>query len=152
MTDRYDLPPVARVLRRLCGVQGLCALVQRWRGQSLYVPTPDRLRPDHPIAQAVGMEAARRLSAECGGNRLTVPLCIGALRAERDREIWRRYMDGVPTSRLARDYGMTWRSIQKVTHRVRMRGGAPEREAEHAAQLSFGWRQNPMPPPAKPHS
>ena len=98
MADRYDLPPVARVLRRLCGVQGLCALVQRWRGQSLYVPTPDRLRPDHPIAQAVGMEAARRLSAECGGNRLTVPLCIGALRAERDREIWRRYMDGVPTA------------------------------------------------------
>ena len=145
----YELPPMAETLVELCGVRGMVALVRRWRGQQLYIPSPDKLSEAHPIAQAVGVEAARRLAQEMGGTRITVPLCIGALKADRDREIWQRYMAGDSTGAMARDYGMQWRSIQKVTQRLRMRGGPPQKEARHAAQLSFGWAQNPIirPPP-----
>lgn len=145
----YELPPMAETLVDICGVKGMVALVRRWRGQQLYIPSPEKMTEAHPIAQAVGIEAARRLAHEMGGTRITVPLCIGALRADRDREIWQRYMAGDSTAAMAQDYGMQWRSIQKVTQRIRMRGGPPKREARCAEQLSFGWDQNPIsrPPP-----
>lgn len=148
MGDRYQLPPMARALRRICGIQGLCALVQAHRGQQLYVPSPARI-DGHPITDLIGRDAAHRLADEFGGAHITVPLCLGALRADRDREIWRRYMDGASAGRLARDYGMTWRGAQKVIQRVKTRGGVSERDAQHAAQLSFGWRQNPIVRPPK---
>lgn len=147
-TDCYGLPPTARALVRLCGLQATLNLVRRYGGQQIYVPRLDRLDPAGPIVECIGLEAATRLCAEFASTRVNVPLCPGALRAQRDREIWQSYMDGESCFKIAKRHGLTWRSVQKITYRIRMRGGVPDDVAggaleQPSRQLGFAFTHEP---------
>lgn len=61
--------------------------VDRFDGVRVYVPHQTRLTEDHPIVQAIGMEAARQLAAEWQQLEIMVPRCKAFLRRERNRAL-----------------------------------------------------------------
>ncbi len=59
----------------------------RFGGARLYVPHPSRLQQEHPIAKAIGLEAARQLAEEWQQLEIMVPRCAEFLRRERNRAL-----------------------------------------------------------------
>jgi len=49
------------------------ALVDRFGGQEIWVPAADGLEPGHPIAMALGLDAARAFCRRFEGPRFLVP-------------------------------------------------------------------------------
>lgn len=115
-----DLPPQARQMADLVGVQGLLALAEYRGGRWLYVPKT--VEPDHPLAKCLGLKKARALCQVFDGERVMMPACVDALRAIRDEEIFRRHYDGGESlDALAGAYGITQRSVLRAIGRVRGR-------------------------------
>ena len=63
-------------LHQLLGQEAVSALVQRWGGVRLYVPT--KFRPDHPIAQCISQQHFRTLVDHYGGETLSIPRHVQA--------------------------------------------------------------------------
>ena len=81
-----DLPDMARQLIDLIGMTNTFKLVDQWGGTTFPVAAGKhalgRLRYDM-LAEAVGVQAADKLTAEYGRTRLYIPQCSGALRRAR---------------------------------------------------------------------
>lgn len=108
------LPPKACELEPVIGLPALLKLVE-WRpAVTLYVPSPAMLTHDHPIALALGMEAAIALAKRYGGTKLEVPRCDAAVRAMLHAEIRARRAAGESESAVARDVGMWPRSVRRI--------------------------------------
>ncbi len=139
----YELPPTAKAIEAAVGFAGLCQLVEAHAGAKIYIPR--RIGPEHPFAELLGEKAAA-LAEQLGGRTLTVPKIVGVVRARRDREIWERYKAGESACELARDYGLLWRSIQKIVARVDKAGrpAAQPRAADSEQQLSFAWQNRAL--------
>jgi hypothetical protein len=138
--SNYELPPTAQAIEKAVGFGGLCRMVDAHAGAKVYIPR--QLGEEHPLAQLLGGDLAAALAEQLGGQSITVPKIVGVLRARRDQEIWERYQAGESACELARDYGLIWRSVQKIVRRVNLAGGTPAqaRVEEGAAQLSFAWQ------------
>ena len=126
------------------GFAGLCQLVEAHAGAKIYIPR--RIGAEHPFSELLGEKAAEALAEQLGGRTLTVPKIVGVLRARRDQEIWERYKAGESACELARNYGLLWRSIQKIVARVDKAGGtaAQSRAADSEQQLSFAWQNRAL--------
>lgn len=120
-----DLPPQARQMAELIGIQGLLALAEYRGGRWLYVPKD--VGADHPLAKCVGIKKARALCRVFDGERVMMPACVDALRAIRDEEIFRRhYDDGMSLDALAGEYGISQRSVLRALARAKERAEMPE--------------------------
>lgn len=138
----YTLPPTARAIEAAIGFAGLCQLVEAYAGARLYVP--QKVSDGHPLAELLGLERARGLAGEFGGVVITVPKIVAAVRARRDQEIWERYRAGETADALAREYGLVWRSVQKIVRAVTLAGGVVQQRSDDRdspAQLSFSWQR-----------
>lgn len=108
-----DLPESLREIIELIGMPATLSLVGRWGGVRLYIP--ERIRPDHVLAQTLGVDNARALSEIFARCEINVPKCDAALRRIRDREIRRlHFEDGWPAHRLARHYHLTERQVYTI--------------------------------------
>ena len=58
-------------VQRVAGDQGAQRLIRRFGGKKIYIPKS--MKPNHPIALAIGEAAARWLAAEYGGSYYEVP-------------------------------------------------------------------------------
>lgn len=96
---------------RVIGMSAALALIERFGGTAVYVPHPSRVRPESPLAQAIGMEAACRLAAEWPGSEITIPLALQRLRRERNRAIRAEKMT---VREIARKYGLTMRTVERI--------------------------------------
>jgi Mor family transcriptional regulator len=108
-----DLPALLREVAELIGLPAALRLVEHYGGTLLYV----RQNPtaDYELVEVIGMKAARRLADHFGLEQLEVPRCAEALRALRDREICRLYLEEDWTAgRLARKYGLTMRQVWRI--------------------------------------
>lgn len=79
------LPPLARELVDVLGIDAALALLARFRGQCIYVPAEPG--PEHPVTRCLGPEAAAKLGAWVGGDFLPLPTCDRAVRRLRDAGI-----------------------------------------------------------------
>jgi hypothetical protein len=91
-----------------------------WPGQ-LYIP--QTMRPDHRIAGILGFEAAKTLSAEFPGCLLNVSRSL--LIRERNEQIEAACKAGIPRAWIARRYGLTARSIRKITQSITVQRARP---------------------------
>lgn len=111
-----------RVLREIADVIGLPAcleLVSRWGGRDLYVPEHiDRM---HPIAFAIGYEAAQKLAAEYPRCTLSLPIERNATIDLRNALIYQEWKDGASVLRLSHRWGLTRPGIDAVLTKMRDR-------------------------------
>jgi len=110
------LPESLREKVELIGLHKALILVKFWGGiQQLYIP--EKMKPEHQLAQRLGFKEARMLSEHYGGEYICVPRAVDALRAIRDDEIRGRHMRGKSARLLAPDYGLTERQVWTIIGR-----------------------------------
>jgi hypothetical protein len=106
----------------LIGLAATLNLVEHFGGLiALYVPRD--IEPEHPIAQAIGITAARKLAAHYGTDCLrNIPRCVDGLRRIRDAEIHARREAGESPARLALAFGLTERNVWRILAEIRDSG------------------------------
>lgn len=108
------------------GVAAATALVQRFGGREIHVPAPDRLEPGHPLAQTLGLDAARRFARDFEGPRYLVPRGVGrgsGLPHDAAAEIRALIERGASASAIAARTGCHIRTIARYRRRLRSRAG-----------------------------
>lgn len=101
---------------RLVEVLGLAAtlqLAERFGGRRVYVPQPERLKPEGALVATIGFDAAVKLVHEWRGLEIIVPQCAAYLRRARDRAI---HADAAQMTAVAisRKWGITERHVFRV--------------------------------------
>lgn len=108
------LPPLLQHFVRLAGLHATMTLVRRWGGRRIYIPTLDRITPEHPMAVLIGVDALRALAAEFGGQEhFQLPRATRAMKAIRNAEIYRESSDK-SARELAADYDLTESQIVRI--------------------------------------
>lgn len=98
---------------RLIGRQNLIVLARRYGGRPMVVP--EAMTEKHPIAFHIGLAAASALSAEFGGDTISVPNEVNLLLTERNAEIVDRFLNRNESIRgLSFDFGLDRAMIQKI--------------------------------------
>jgi hypothetical protein len=110
----------------------LLKLSEQYGGTRLYIPTT--LNGSPALAERLGEEAARRLIDLAGGDTIIVPVCDKARRLVRCREVWRLHeQESKPLGVIAREFGVTDRTIQTMLRRERTRRAAESSPSAPAA-------------------
>lgn len=119
------LPALIEELREVIGLPAALALVEKWGGVTLFVP---KNPPEgHPLAQAIGIRAARKLSAHAGLEYLRIPRCAARLRAARDAELLSDHAAGLSAAKCARKYHLTERQVWRI-FRAGPKAPSPQRD------------------------
>ncbi|ATH13538.1 hypothetical protein CHL79_14510 [Delftia acidovorans] len=109
------LPPLLQDFERLIGLQPTMALVQRWGGLRIYVPTPDKVTPEHPYAATIGVPALLQLAREYGGlPHFQLPRAARALQALRNQRIAADYATDKTARQLAAEHGITEGQVGRI--------------------------------------
>ena len=103
------------------GKEGLKQLQRHCKNSRLYIP--QTMHADHTIAQVLGLEAAKKLSAEFAGCILNISRSL--LVRERNEQIEAACKAGIPRAWVARRYGLTARSIRKITQGITVQRARP---------------------------
>jgi DNA-binding transcriptional regulator LsrR (DeoR family) len=96
-------------LLELIGEAALVRLAEAFGGTRLFVPV--KMTPEHEIAQAIGIEAARALSARLAPDYIKVPLA----RAHRARQY---RAAGRSNAQIARALGITETGVEGLFRRM----------------------------------
>lgn len=125
--EHSQLPEALADLVREIGWEAARKLTKKYGGVRLYMPMT--VKPEHPITMLIGMEAALKLSALCGGERGTaLPKSDAFVRTLRNNTIRARRAQGESARTLALDYALTESMIYQI---------CGEREVMSAAQLQL---------------
>lgn len=92
------------VLRRECGEDVADRFHDAFAGQNIYVPM--KIDVDHPIAAAIGLDAATALVAACGGVKFEVP-------TNRQRRIRALFAKGASINEIATELAITHRGVRR---------------------------------------
>lgn len=124
MHDQPNPEPdtLQKIVKEIADVIGLPAclgLVSRWGGRDLYVPASiDRM---HPIAFAIGFEAAQKLATEFPCCTLSLPIERNATIDLRNALIYQEWKDGASVLRLSHRWGLTRPGIDAVLAKMQAR-------------------------------
>lgn len=119
----------------LIGADNTRALVERFGGLFLYIPHRENLTPEHPIAQVIGLEAARVLSAAMPGYRLLIPTGYAERLQERNRAICAAHAAGASVPDLVQRFHLSPRTITTVLSKARQ---ASPLEGRHGIGAGLG--------------
>lgn len=124
---------------RLVEVLGLAAtlkLAERFGGRRLYVPQPERLKPEGAIVATIGYDLAVKLAYEWRGLEIVVPQCAAYVRRARDRAI---HADAaaMPVAEISRKWGMTERHVFRILAEPPPADEAGAADARRLAQPSL---------------
>lgn len=121
MNDPQDLlDSMPRLLRELAEAFDIDTALRLadWRGgRFLYVPKT--LDGQHPIAQKIGLEAARWLVEHYPGENLRIDRAAATLRHLRDRQILERNDAGESLNALAERFDLSQRQILQILKKFR---------------------------------
>ena len=102
------------------GIGATLKLVEAFGGIRVYVPSADTLRSSqhlardgHPLARAIGVEAACKLAQLRAGEFLELPRATAYMRAMRDAAI-RDGLENASAAALAQQYHTTRRNIFRI--------------------------------------
>lgn len=111
------LPASIRELVNLIGLPAVEKLVKRYGGTYVYVPAPENLTEDHPLAELIGLEPARKVAGHCRNGKLKVALGREAMRRARNADIVRKhFVEGWTMRQLALEYDLDERQIHTIVH------------------------------------
>lgn len=100
-------------LVEILGVVNALKFAERFGGGRVYLPQPERLKPEGAIVQLLGMDQARAIAFEWRGMEIMVPQCAAHLRAQRDAVI-RAEAKSVSVKEIALKYGLTERHAFRI--------------------------------------
>lgn len=103
------------------GPKKLLQLQLNCKTTQLYIP--QNMHPDHAIAKIIGIEAAKKLSAEFPRCLLTITK--SQVVRERNKQIIQQRKAGAPQYRVALNFGLTARSIRKITQGEKIQRARP---------------------------
>lgn len=108
------LPPLLQDFVRLIGLKPTMALVERVGGLRIYIPTPERVTPEHPYAAIIGHDNLVRLAREYGSlPHFQLPKAEKALKAVRDARIAADFAHKTARE-LAAEHGLTEGHIVRI--------------------------------------
>ncbi len=108
-----ELPASLAEIIDAIGIAAALKLVERYGGTRVYVPSEETITVTHPLACAIGLEAARKLARVRGREYLDVPRCAAYVRAIRNAAI-RDGLAEASAAELARQYCTTRRNIFRI--------------------------------------
>ena len=109
------LPPLLQDFVRLVGLDATMALVRHTGGLRIYIPTPDRVTPDHPFAHVMGLENLLKLAEAYGGeSHFQLPKAERALIQVRNARIAEAYRTHKTARELACEYHLTESQIVRI--------------------------------------
>lgn len=121
MTDLADiidsdlLPPLLQDFERLIGLPATFDLVRVYGGLRIYIPTPARVHPDHPIAKIIGVDRLMALAKVYGANEhFTLPKAERAILALRNARICQAYGHHKTVRELAAEHRLTERQVERI--------------------------------------
>lgn len=82
----------------------------------LYVPTLNRLTPDHRLVRVLGYALARKFCANLGGQLLKPANCNGIVREFRNRSIGQFWESGHTIQEIADIFEITTKYTRKILH------------------------------------
>lgn len=97
-------------LVEVLGLAGTLALARRFGGVRVYVPQPERLKPEGALVATLGHDIAHKLAFEFRGLEIMVPKCVAYLNRERARRIHAEAKTA-SAAQLATRYGITERYV-----------------------------------------
>lgn len=113
--DSELLPPLLQDFDRLIGIRATMELVRVYGGLRIFIPTPARVRPEHPIAQLIGVENLLALAKVYGAEEhFTLPKAQRAILAVRNARIAHAYATHKTARELAPEYHLSERQIEKI--------------------------------------
>lgn len=108
-----DLPESLVDVVAAIGLPATLKLVERFGGIRLYIPRPEHIECEHPLTQAIGLEAAKKLAAIWLGERPPVPRALYAIRRARDRALRLDYLS-MSAAKVALKYQLTERWVYVI--------------------------------------
>jgi ActR/RegA family two-component response regulator len=118
MTEDLDpLPLVLAQVADACGRPAALSLAASFGGRELYIPKPEAIDEQHPIALALGLATARK--AVLGHNKLIIPMGPVSSVARTRRAYHRLKREGKTNSDIARALGIHIRAIERRNQRAR---------------------------------
>lgn len=97
-------------LEEVVGTEALVLFLEMFGGTRVYIPTPAKLKANHPLCSPAGYETAMRLSRVAGGCSIDLPLGKGL----RKLEILQRRAGGESLDSIARSLKCSRRFVLKV--------------------------------------
>jgi Mor family transcriptional regulator len=110
---------IVKEIAEVIGLPACLELVSRWGGRDLYVP--EHIDRQHPIAFAIGLEAAQKLAAEYPRCTLSLPIERNATIDLRNALIFQEWKDGASVMRLSHRWGLTRPGIDAVLTKMQDR-------------------------------
>ena len=113
MTEKTDdLPGVIEEIAEVAGRQAAIRLAMRLGGSVIHVPRPSHVSPDHPLAEAIGIDAARAVAERFAGEGLYIPM---------SRRFVARHLsdEGLAARQIASQLGVSIRTVQRYRSTVR---------------------------------
>lgn len=118
MTTLDSLPPLAREIVALVGLEAAMALINAYPGVAIEVPRGHRASPMQAgLRRIMGREAADTLIQHYGGTVLRVPMCKRAMQDARDAEIIAKVDGGSPVWQVAIEHGLHERTVWRILKR-----------------------------------
>jgi Mor family transcriptional regulator len=118
MSENIDtslLPPLLQDFVRLIGVTATMGLVRRYGGLRIYIPSPDRVTDDHPMAQIIGVSALKKLAGVYGQeSHFQLPKAERALLAVRNAQIAAEYAGEKTARQLAMEHRLTEGQVVRI--------------------------------------
>ena len=103
--------------QRLCeliGQNDAFKLMNLCGGTRVYIPLVEHCKPEHYLAQVIGLDNLVKLAQEFACDRIEVPMGYHAFKEQRNKEIIRQFNEGICQSELAISFGLTERQIRTI--------------------------------------
>jgi hypothetical protein len=117
MNKPVEFPPeLPNVLAEIAEVAGVTAALQLSRaraGNTVYIPLPESLTPDHWLVGIVGMEAATAIATRFSSDQISIPLAGNGARGSVWRALRAAISEGRKTGEAARLVGVSDRTIRR---------------------------------------
>lgn len=97
-----------------CGDEIALDLWRHYPGVRVYIPTPENLPPEHPLAQKIGLESALKLSRCYPGGNILVAKAYEARIVMRNFVIRKLNREGATYAELGVKYDLTDRQIYSI--------------------------------------
>lgn len=109
------LPPLLQDFVRLIGLDATMALVRHSGGLRIYIPTPERVTPDHSFAHVIGLDNLLKLAEVYGGeSHFQLPKAEKAMIQVRNARIAQAYATHKTARELACEYHLTEGQIVRI--------------------------------------
>ena len=110
---------VIKELSRVVGFADAIEIVRRWGGRIVYIPV--KVEQGDALALTLGLETARKLVKEYGGQQLELPPERNALLSLRNAAIMAKRESGVSMEKIGLEFGLTRQAVSHILRTMQER-------------------------------